>query len=285
MSHRKRVRNFNLALNSEDSVELSESDESEPEQQPSDAPFDYDLDNSDDDREEGGCAPAAAPTAQSTFTLSGGGSAFSNRSRSIFDCLDSVERRTVPSLNPGSTTESRKTNHPPPTCSTPPPPKKRGVPDYLVHPERWTHYSLEDVAETSDKDNRRAAHQFLSSLRQETETDSPCDADQRMVFSRPKRPPMEETAAQESADQQGKEKELQLSHLEEEEEEEGKERKETGEQIAEKKKQRKKNKEKDLSGAVGPAEEKKTEESGLSFTSFRKTKMKNYRKSSGQEQE
>lgn len=285
MSHQKRIRNLNLALNSEDSVELSESDESEPEQQPSDAPFDSDLDNSDDDREEGDFAPAAAPTAQSTFTLSGGGSAFSDRSRSIFECLDSVERRTVPSLNQGSIAEGRKTNHPPPTCSTPPPPKKRGVPDYLVHPERWTHYSLEDVAETSDKDNRRAAHQFLSSLRPETKTgDSPRDADQRMVFSRPKRPLMEQVAAQESPDQQGKEKELQLSHLEEEEEE-GKERKETGEQIVEKNEQRKKDKEKDMSGAVGPAEEKKMEESGLSFTSFRKTKMKNYRKSSGQEQE
>lgn len=274
MSDRRRVRDHSQTLN-EDSIELSESDESEPEEQPSNAPFDPDLDHSDDDREAEVCASAPAPTAQSTFTLSGGGSAFSHRSRSIFDCLDSVERQTGPALNQGSTADSRKSSHPPPACSTPPPPKKRGMPDYLVHPERWTRYSLEDVAESSDQDNRRAAHQFLSSLRQETETDPPCDIQQRMIFSKPKRPLKEHVATQES--QQGKEKNLQLSHLEEEEE--GKEKKEPGEETLEK------NKEKDGSGAVGPVEEKKIEESSQSFTSFRKTKTKNYRKSSGQEAE
>lgn len=275
MSDRRRNRDHSQAIG-EDSVELSESDESEPEEQPSGAPFDPDLDDSGDDGEAEVCA--LAPTAQSTFALSGGGSAFSYRSRSIFDCLDSVERQNAPALSQGSAaaTGSRKTTRPPPTCSTPPPPKKRGVPDYLVHPERWTRYSLEDVAESSDRDNRRAAHQFLSGLRQETKTDPACDIQQRMIFSKPKRPLKEQVAAQES--QQGKEKNLQLSHLEGDEEE-GKERKEPGGEIVEK------NKEEDESGAVGAEEEKKKEESGQSFTSFRKTKLKNYRRSSGQEAE
>uniref|UniRef100_A0A3B4XKD8 U5 small nuclear ribonucleoprotein TSSC4 n=1 Tax=Seriola lalandi dorsalis TaxID=1841481 RepID=A0A3B4XKD8_SERLL len=102
--------------------------------------------------------------AQTSFSLKGGSSAFSDRSHSIFDCLDSVTQLTSSSVNQDQVTDgefvrpqpprpSRKTSHPPSTDPTPP--KKRGVPDYLVHPERWTHYSLEDVSETSEQDNRR----------------------------------------------------------------------------------------------------------------------------------
>uniref|UniRef100_A0A3B5AT09 U5 small nuclear ribonucleoprotein TSSC4 n=1 Tax=Stegastes partitus TaxID=144197 RepID=A0A3B5AT09_9TELE len=95
------------------------------------------------------------------FFLSGGSSAFSDRSHSIFDCLDSVDQQTSSSLSQESTTDrlftqppfpSRKTSHLSSNC--PIPPKKRGVPDYLVHPEKWTRYSLEDVTETSDQDNQ-----------------------------------------------------------------------------------------------------------------------------------
>uniref|UniRef100_A0A3Q2PUK5 U5 small nuclear ribonucleoprotein TSSC4 n=1 Tax=Fundulus heteroclitus TaxID=8078 RepID=A0A3Q2PUK5_FUNHE len=82
-----------------------------------------------------------------TFTLSGGSSGFSYRSRNIFDCLDTVEKRSIPSSNHGNSAESRKTSHPPST--SPVPVKKSAVPDYLVHPERWTRYSLEDVVESN----------------------------------------------------------------------------------------------------------------------------------------
>ena len=44
-----------------------------------------------------------------------------------------------------------------------------GVPDYLLHPERWTCYSLEDVPDSSDADNRAAAHQYLSGLQRRKE--------------------------------------------------------------------------------------------------------------------
>uniref|UniRef100_A0A3Q3LN21 U5 small nuclear ribonucleoprotein TSSC4 n=1 Tax=Mastacembelus armatus TaxID=205130 RepID=A0A3Q3LN21_9TELE len=102
--------------------------------------------------------------------LKGGSSAFSDRSHSIFDCLDSVTQQTSSSLkrdhathgefvHPQPPCPSKKASQPPST--SPPPPKKRGIPDYLVHPERWTHYSLEDVADTSDQENKRVAHQFL----------------------------------------------------------------------------------------------------------------------------
>uniref|UniRef100_A0A669BT79 U5 small nuclear ribonucleoprotein TSSC4 n=1 Tax=Oreochromis niloticus TaxID=8128 RepID=A0A669BT79_ORENI len=100
--------------------------------------------------------------ATSSFSLSGGTSAFSDRSHSIFDCLDSIGRQTFSSLNQNtvadkSSLHSQNTSHPSSTCPTPP--KKRLVPDYLVHPERWTHYSLEDVNESSDQENSRGGSQ------------------------------------------------------------------------------------------------------------------------------
>lgn len=293
-------------LNSDDVDELSASDESEPEERPSSAPFDPELDDEDDD--DGGevetFAPAAGHGAQGSFSLRGGSSAFSNRSHSIFECLDSVARLASSSLNQNEVTDgvfarplpprpSRKTSRPPSSCPTPA--KKRGVPDYLVHPERWTHYSLEDVPETCDQGNSRAAHHFLSSLQQrkeqqESRSDSSCKIQQKMIFSRPSRLQKEQPADQLSA-VGGKEKEASLSHLEEEEEDEESSDKEvaggrTTDQSVEKAE------EKDTRGPVGRPEEKdekgeeekKMEEANPTFTSFRKPKRKNYRKSSGREE-
>ncbi|KAM4744922.1 U5 small nuclear ribonucleoprotein TSSC4 [Anableps anableps] len=285
MSDHRNVRGHEDPLNSDDVLELSASDDSEPEEAPREAPFDPELDHSDEDGEVMTSASASAPTAQSTFSLSGGSSAFSDRSRSIFDCLDSVEKRSVASLNQGNSAESRKTSHPPST--SPIPQKKRGVPDYLVHPERWTRYSLEDVAESSDQDNRRAAHQFLSGLHQEMKSDPPCDIQKRMIFSRPKRLSKEQMAVQLSPDLQGKgkEKELQLSHLaEEDEDNESRERAEVGDMTA-KTKQGKKHKEKSMGESVALEEEKKLDESKVNFTSFKKTTAKNYRKNSGEKED
>uniref|UniRef100_A0A3Q4GBC9 U5 small nuclear ribonucleoprotein TSSC4 n=1 Tax=Neolamprologus brichardi TaxID=32507 RepID=A0A3Q4GBC9_NEOBR len=237
---------------------LSASDESEPEQQPSRAPFDPDLDHSDDDDDDV-CAPATIPTSQSSFSLSGGTSAFSDRSHSIFDCLDSIGRQKFSSRNQNtvadeSSRHSQSTSHPSSICPTPP--KKRFVPDYLVHPERWTHYSLEDVNESSDQENSRVAYQFLSSLGQEARGSSPCDLQHKMIF-RPKQLLKEQPNDQLSP--------------EEEDEEKGQ-----------------KDEEKDTSGATGQGEEtkevqkeKKVEESRCQFTSFRNMMSKNYRKRSG----
>uniref|UniRef100_A0A8C9ZYM7 U5 small nuclear ribonucleoprotein TSSC4 n=1 Tax=Sander lucioperca TaxID=283035 RepID=A0A8C9ZYM7_SANLU len=154
-------------LNTDDVDELSASDESEPEEQPSSAPFDPELDDDDDDDDYdyGGeaeiSALAAGHQAKSSFSLRGGSSAFSNRSHSIFECLDSVARPTASSLSQDNVTDgvfarplpphpSRKTSQPLSNCPTPA--KKKGVPDYLVHPERWTRYSLEEVTMTCDKE-------------------------------------------------------------------------------------------------------------------------------------
>ncbi|KAM4596756.1 U5 small nuclear ribonucleoprotein TSSC4 isoform 1-T2 [Fundulus diaphanus] len=286
MSDHRKARDQGELLNSDDVLELSASDESEPEEEPRDAPFDPELDHSDEDGDVMTSTSASAPSAQSTFTLSGGSSGFSYRSRNIFDCLDTVEKRSIPSLNQGNSAESRKTSHPPST--SPIPVKKSGVPDYLVHPERWTRYSLEDVVESSDQDNRRVAFQFLSSLQRQTKSDPPCDIEERLIFSRPKRLQKDQAAVQLSPDLQGKEKELQLSHLEEEEEEEDNEEREqaeAGEQITEKTRQEETSKEKTVSGPVAQEEEKKLKESGVNFTSFRKIKVKNYRKSSADKED
>lgn len=265
----------------DDVLELSASDESEPEEAPREAPFDPELDHSDEDGEVMTSVSPSAPAAQSSFTLSGASSGFSFRSRSIFDCLDSVEKRSVTPRNQGNSAESRKTSHPPST--SPIPQKKRGVPDYLVHPERWTRYSLEDVAESSDQDNRRAAHQFLSGLHQEAKSDPRCDVQERMLFSRPKRLSKEQVAV--PPDLQEKEKELQLSHLADEDEgNEGRERAEVGD-TTEKSKQGKKNKEKSMDEPVAVEEEKKLGESKVNFTSFRKTTAKNYRRNSGEKED
>uniref|UniRef100_A0A3P9MDX1 U5 small nuclear ribonucleoprotein TSSC4 n=1 Tax=Oryzias latipes TaxID=8090 RepID=A0A3P9MDX1_ORYLA len=238
----------------QEGFEQSASDESEPEEELSRAPFDPELDDSDDGGEEA-CALGATRSPASTFVLSGGNSAFSDRSRSVFDCLDGVERQTAPLLPEESM--------PPPKC--PPPAKKRRVPDYLLHPDRWTRYSLEDVNETTDQENRRVAHNFLSSLRPEEGNrppgEPPHDQQQKVVFSKPKRAFKEEIS---ESDQQGKEKRLHLSHLAEEEEEDNKAAGKT-QQDAE--------------------EDRDQQESLPSFTPFKKMKRKSYRRSSDHKDE
>ncbi|KAM9366554.1 U5 small nuclear ribonucleoprotein TSSC4 isoform 1-T2 [Symphorus nematophorus] len=299
----------------DDVDELSASDDSEPEERLSSAAFVPELDEDDDDDDDDGEVVTSAPAvgAQSPFSLRGGGSAFSDRSHSIFDCLDSVARLTSSSSSFSSSLKqenatdgvfarplppppSRKTRQPPP--SGPTPAKKKGAPDYLVHPERWTHYSLEDVSETSDQGNSRAALNYLSSLQQqrkeqqESPSDSSCNTQQKMVF-RPSRPQKEQPADQSSA-VRSREKETRLSHLEEEEDDDEEEPKAGGgrtDQSAKKAEDIERDEDKDLRGAVGRPEEQekgddeeeKIEEANPSFTSFRKTKHKNYRKSSGRE--
>lgn len=289
MCDQKHVRQHGDMINSDDGDQLSASDESEPEQQPSRAPFDPDLDHSDDDDDDDVCAPAAIPISQSSFSLSGGTSAFSDRSHSIFDCLDSIGRQTFSSLNQNtvadeSSLHSQNTSHPSSICPTPP--KKRLVPDYLVHPERWTHYSLEDVNESSDQENSRVAYQFLSSLGQEARGSSPCDLQHKMIF-RPKQLPKEQPNDQLSL-VSAKETGMHLSHLlEEEEEDEEAEGRKTEEHL-DKTEKGQKDEEKDTSGAMGQGEEKKevqkekkVEESRCQFTSFRNMMTKNYRKRPG----
>lgn len=220
---------------SDDENELSASDESEPEEAPSSAPFDPELDGEDDDDEEDQDKPTDkvaqdATQKSSPFSLRGGSSGFSSRSHSIFDCLDNMAKMTSSSLGqdnvidgvfarPIAPPPSRKTSHPP--SASPIPAKKRGVPDYMVNPDRWTHYSLEDAAETSDRGNSRVAHQYLASLLQKK--DEPVNQDsynseEKIIFSKPNRVGKEQPGNK--PEKEAKEKGMRLSHLEEEEDEE-----------------------------------------------------------------
>ncbi|XP_008106073.1 U5 small nuclear ribonucleoprotein TSSC4 [Anolis carolinensis] len=114
------------------------------------------------------------------FHLKGMSSSFSQRSQSIFDCLEGAAKQAVPSMAEDNVIDGRfKRPLPPPTFpnkmlteslgrqNKPPPSKKSlpAVPDYVAHPERWTKYSLEDVSESSDKVNRSVAMEFLEGLK------------------------------------------------------------------------------------------------------------------------
>uniref|UniRef100_A0A8C8SNL5 U5 small nuclear ribonucleoprotein TSSC4 n=1 Tax=Pelusios castaneus TaxID=367368 RepID=A0A8C8SNL5_9SAUR len=114
------------------------------------------------------------------FHLRGMSSTFSQRSQSIFDCLEGAAKLAVPSMAEDNIVDGRfKRPLPPSTPSSkmvaeslgrqskPPPAAKSSpaIPDYVAHPERWTKYSLEGVSESSDKTNRMAAMEFLEGLK------------------------------------------------------------------------------------------------------------------------
>ncbi|XP_067849852.1 U5 small nuclear ribonucleoprotein TSSC4 [Heptranchias perlo] len=56
--------------------------------------------------------------------------------------------------------------------------KAQSVPDYLLHPERWTKYSLEDVPETSNKKNTAVAFEFMDGLKKRRKEKSTVDLDE-----------------------------------------------------------------------------------------------------------
>uniref|UniRef100_A0A667X5N9 U5 small nuclear ribonucleoprotein TSSC4 n=1 Tax=Myripristis murdjan TaxID=586833 RepID=A0A667X5N9_9TELE len=266
LSHRTPARADDVTLPDE----LSASDDSEPEEEPSGASRDPQLrdlhsfidddddDDDDDDGDEGEVQLGAAPRSQSSFSLKGGSSGFSSRSLSIFGSLDSVARPAA-----GEDTAAGETFARP---SRPPP---RAVPDYLLHPERWTHYSLEDVAESSERENRAAARHFLQQRRQQQERPQHISSSQdKVIFSRPSGRPGRERAADELKAAGGRE--MSLSHLEEDEEEEG------GSLWT-----RRSSKVKEKRAAEEEEEERQQVNPG--FTSFRKSNRKNYRRSSEQD--
>ncbi|XP_074523061.1 U5 small nuclear ribonucleoprotein TSSC4 [Halichoeres trimaculatus] len=220
----------------DDEDQLSVNDKSEPEESLTTVLSDPELDDSEEDEDEEPCDQSAL----AEFSLKGGSSAFSYRTRNIFDCLDRVTPTTSSSSSSSSSTSStlnqqaptRKTSQPPP--SSPVAAKRKGTPDYLLHPERWTHYSLEGVSETSEQGNKMAAFNFLSELQERKEeqkrsgekqqgeeekqshSDSfPCEPQHRMIFCRPNNLRTEATATERS-----KKKEMHLNHLLEEQEEE-----------------------------------------------------------------
>ena len=96
------------------------------------------------------------------FLQIGGDSDFQGRSNSIFGCLDKLE--------PDQKTEKCETESKPLGARAP-----KRVPDHVLHPEKWTKYSLEEdgteknAGMTGDALNRHAALSFMDEIRKRTE--------------------------------------------------------------------------------------------------------------------
>ncbi|XP_027435271.1 protein TSSC4 [Zalophus californianus] len=130
----------------------------------------------DSDPDESPLPPRGLPTASvQPFHLRGTSSTFSWRSHNIFDCLEGAARQVLPSVaqtgpgdDGGFLRPLAPSSHPPGegpgrAGQSPAPAKLPPVPDYVAHPERWTKYSLENVAEVSEQSNRATALAFLGS--------------------------------------------------------------------------------------------------------------------------
>lgn len=154
-------------------------------------------------------SPPRAPPAAAVqpFCLRGTSSTFSQRSQSIFDCLEGAAGRAVPSAGQAGLGDGAGFKQPRAPPSRPlaeglgrtrqslVPPRVPPVPDYVAHPERWTRYSLEDTAEASEQSNRAAALDFLGSRRGAAPSayepsfnqDPSSSGEGRVVFCRPPR--------------------------------------------------------------------------------------------------
>ncbi|XP_036903693.1 protein TSSC4 [Sturnira hondurensis] len=162
----------------------------------------------DSDPDEAPSPPRGPPTAAvQPFHLRGTSSTFSQRSRSIFDQLEGTAGRAQPSAlqtglgghggfkRPLAPQSQPRAKFPGRAGQSPVPPRVPPVPDYVAHPERWTKYSLEDVAEASEQSNRAAALDFLGPQTLDAPSDyvpsfnqdpSSC-GEGRVIFTRPAR--------------------------------------------------------------------------------------------------
>uniref|UniRef100_A0A8C3WAM6 U5 small nuclear ribonucleoprotein TSSC4 n=1 Tax=Catagonus wagneri TaxID=51154 RepID=A0A8C3WAM6_9CETA len=175
---------------------------------------------------EDGLFPCAAAQ---PFHLRGTSPTFSQRSRDVFGCLEGAARRAPPAAAPaglghggGFKRPLRHTRQPPSgDTQSPAPPKAPAVPDYVAHPERWTKYSLEDVAEASEQSVRAAALAFLGprdlaapgdyvpSFNQDP---SSC-GEGRVIFTRPARAGEARPERKRGLRQAGGEGPVELAHL------------------------------------------------------------------------
>ncbi|XP_020335177.1 protein TSSC4 [Oncorhynchus kisutch] len=286
----------NFSLSDSDPEERNESIDPEVE----------DLSSSDDDEHQNSC-PGPGPK-KPAFSLTGGSSSFSNRSRSIFDCLESAAKLSSSHLGQDNVIDGVFARPPPPPLLpsgkkygekvgelVSKPPQKRGVPDYLVNPERWTRYDLEDVPETSDSKNSMVAQQYIQSLQQKekesTMEDDPeepftptfnqgqsSSSEHKIVFSRPSRPQKDESAEVNKPDRT--KAGMGLCHLDDEEEEG------IGQAIAPQrpKESERKRKWTPVGDAEGVLIDRKDQPS-IGFVISRNIKRKNFRKVSEKEED
>ncbi|KAF7688026.1 protein TSSC4 [Silurus meridionalis] len=281
------------AIDLPDDASLSDSDPDET-AQPLNRKIEELSSSSDEETvQHGSDVPQGTPM----FKLAGASFGFSYRSKSIFDHLDGAVKLTSSQLAEDNVVDGTFARPAPPS-----PPRKqidkestkkvsstKTVPGYVLHPERWTRYDLDDVPETSDKKNSQVAHEFIQGLRnrrrsQEADAgsfnpafnqDHGSRSEHKIIFSKPGQLSKEAGQNLQKVDRI-KTKEVGLVHLDDElEEEEGGE--EEGAKMASphhnlsadgKKKKRKWMEE--------PSEELK--ESNIPFSSGRKVNRKNFRK-------
>ncbi|XP_048217003.1 protein TSSC4 [Perognathus longimembris pacificus] len=170
--------------------------------------------------------PPSPPGPVQPFHLRGMSATFSRRSHSIFDRLEGAARSLPPPAPHTGADDSVSFEQPPArglsgalggsgTPGVPP------VPDYVAHPERWTKYSLEDVAETSELGNRTAALAFLGARARAAPADYPPSFNQdpsssgegRVVFTKPARAERKRVLRKEGALGAGREGPVELAHL------------------------------------------------------------------------
>lgn len=175
------------------------------------------------------------------FKLTGGGFGFSFRSKSIFDQLDNAVKQTSRPLADDNVVDGTFARPAPPSPPVKPREPERtkkasstkAVPDYLLHPERWTRYNLEDVPETSDRKNSQVAHEFIQGLQNRRRSqeaaassfspafnqDHGSKSEHKIVFSKPSHSSKDEAQNLHKVDRANP-KEVGLVHLNDEQEEE-----------------------------------------------------------------
>ncbi|XP_045039141.2 U5 small nuclear ribonucleoprotein TSSC4 isoform X3 [Desmodus rotundus] len=192
----------------------------------------------DSDPDEAPSPPRGPPTAAvQPFHLRGTSSTFSQRSHSIFDCLEGAAGRAPPSVlqtglggpggfkRPLAPSSQPRAKWPGRASQNPVPPRVPPVPDYVAHPERWTKYSLEDVAEASEQSNRAAALDFLGPQTLDAPSDyvpsfnqdpSSC-GEGRVIFTKPARAaearPERKRALRKAGEPGGGKGSVELAHL------------------------------------------------------------------------
>ncbi|XP_026873462.2 protein TSSC4 [Electrophorus electricus] len=268
-----------------------------------------DLSSSSEEEEE---VRPANPILQGkpAFRLTGGSSGFSDRSRSIFDQLDSAAKLTSTRLAEDNVLDGAFARPAPP--SPPPAPLRysaasegakkvmsgKRVPDYLAHPERWTRYSLEDIPETGEQENKQVALQFIQGLQERRRSqeatvgsftpafnqDHNSSSDHKIIFTKPSQTSKDECRSVLKVNR-AKGREVGLGHLDAGQEEE------SGgnatslhhtEKQAEKKRKRASEEEEE-------EEEKANREQGtashIAFSCGKKVNRKNFRKAAEEEDE
>ncbi|XP_030650155.1 U5 small nuclear ribonucleoprotein TSSC4 [Chanos chanos] len=202
--------------------------------------------SSDEDEEPQRSTPAIQ--GKPTFTLRGGSTGFSDRSKNIFEHLESAAKLTSNQLGEDNVLDGTFARPAPPS---PPPmaggksggsqnkkqPPAKSVPDYVAHPERWTRYSLEDVPEINDRKNSQLALQYIQDLQarrrsQETTSESftpsynqdhGSSSENKILFTKPSQTTKEESTGGQ-AFSRDKKREVGLFHLEDRQDEEDGER-------------------------------------------------------------